>query len=76
MTNDRPDPPSEGAPDFKNTQTVKQYLTSGHEPQMGLDNKTDSFSVKIEAAYYSETLAPQPHPLSVIIGEHDQQEGI
>jgi hypothetical protein len=41
MTNDRPDPSSEGAPDFKNTPTVKEYLTSGHEPQMGLDTKTD-----------------------------------
>jgi hypothetical protein len=41
VTNDRPDPPSEGAPDFKTTLTVKQYLISGHEPQMGLDTKTD-----------------------------------
>jgi hypothetical protein len=35
VTNDRPDPTSEGAPDFKNTPTVKQYLTSGHEPRRG-----------------------------------------
>jgi hypothetical protein len=39
--NDRPDPSSEEAPDIKNALTVKQYLTSGHEPQMGLDTKTD-----------------------------------
>jgi hypothetical protein len=41
MTNDRPLPTSEGALDFDKHVTVKQYLTSGHETQMGLDTKTD-----------------------------------
>jgi hypothetical protein len=41
MTNDRPDSSSEGAPDINKTKTVKQYITSGHEPQVGLDTKTD-----------------------------------
>jgi hypothetical protein len=35
-TNDRPDLSSEGAPDIDKTITVKQWLISGHEPQMGL----------------------------------------
>jgi hypothetical protein len=36
------DPPARqrGRP-TPNTETVKQKLTSGHEPQMGLDTKTD-----------------------------------
>jgi hypothetical protein len=41
MTNDRPDTSSEGAPDFYKTKSLKQYIKSGHEPQMGLDTKTD-----------------------------------
>jgi hypothetical protein len=40
-TNDRPDLLSEGAPDIDKTVNVKQKLISGHEPQMGLDTKTD-----------------------------------
>jgi hypothetical protein len=40
-TNDRPDLSSEGAPDIDQTITVKQKLISGHEPQTGLDTKTD-----------------------------------
>jgi hypothetical protein len=42
--NDRPDLSSKGAPDIDKTVTVTQYLTSGHEPQLGqlgLDTKTD-----------------------------------
>jgi hypothetical protein len=41
MTNDRPVHSLEGVPDFDKHVTVKQYLTSGHEPQMGLDTNTD-----------------------------------
>jgi hypothetical protein len=41
MTNDRPVLTSEEAPYFDKHVTVKQYLISGHEPQMGLDTKTD-----------------------------------
>jgi hypothetical protein len=41
MTNDRPVHSSEGAPNFDKHVTVKQYLIFGHEPQMGLDTKTD-----------------------------------
>jgi hypothetical protein len=41
MTNDRPDLSSEGAPDIDKIVTVKQKLISGHEPQTGLDIKTD-----------------------------------
>jgi hypothetical protein len=37
-----PDPSSGGAPDFYKTKTLKQYIKSGHEPQMELDTKTDS----------------------------------
>jgi hypothetical protein len=37
---DRPDLPSEGAPDIDKTVNV-QKLISGHEPHMGLDTKTD-----------------------------------
>jgi hypothetical protein len=40
-TDDRPDLSSEGAPDIDKTVNVKQKLISGHEPQMGLDTKTD-----------------------------------
>jgi hypothetical protein len=40
-TNDRPDLSSEGTPDIDKTVNVKQKLISGHEPQMGLDTKTD-----------------------------------
>jgi hypothetical protein len=40
-TDDRPDLPSEGAPDIDKTVNVKQKLISGHEPQMGLDAKMD-----------------------------------
>jgi hypothetical protein len=40
-TNDRPDLSSEGAPDVGKTVNVKPKLMSGHEPQMGLDTKTD-----------------------------------
>jgi hypothetical protein len=39
-TNNRPDLSSEGAPDIDKTVIVKQ-LISGHEPQMGLEAKTD-----------------------------------
>jgi hypothetical protein len=39
-TYDRPDLSSEGAPDIDKTVTVKQQLTSGHEPQTGLETKT------------------------------------
>jgi hypothetical protein len=38
---DRPGLSSEGAPDIDETVNVKQKLMSGHEPQMGLDTKTD-----------------------------------
>jgi hypothetical protein len=38
-TNDRPDLSSEGASNIDKTVTVKQQLTSGHEPQMGLETK-------------------------------------
>jgi hypothetical protein len=40
-TDDRPDLSSEGAPDIDKTGNVKQKLITGHEPQMGLDTKTD-----------------------------------
>jgi hypothetical protein len=40
-TNNRPDITTEGAPDIDKTVNVKQKLISGHEPQMGLDTKTD-----------------------------------
>jgi hypothetical protein len=40
-TDDRPGLSSEGAPDIDKTVNVKQKLISGHEPQMGLDTKTD-----------------------------------
>jgi hypothetical protein len=39
-TDDKPDLPSEGAPDIDKTVNVKQKLISGHEPQMGLETKT------------------------------------
>jgi hypothetical protein len=39
MTNDRPVFSSERTPHRDKTVTVKQYLTSGHEPQIGLDTK-------------------------------------
>jgi hypothetical protein len=41
IMNDRPDPSSEGSPDINKTITVKEYVTSGHEPQMELDTKTE-----------------------------------
>jgi hypothetical protein len=40
-TDDRPDLSSEGAPYTDKTVNVEQKLISGHEPQMGLDTKTD-----------------------------------
>jgi hypothetical protein len=40
-TDVRPDLSSEGAPDIDKTVNVKQKLISGHEPQMGLDTKTN-----------------------------------
>jgi hypothetical protein len=40
-TDDRPDLSWEGALDIDKTVNVKQKLISGHEPQMGLDTKTD-----------------------------------
>jgi hypothetical protein len=40
-TDDRPVLSSEGAPDIDKTVNVEQKLISGHEPQMGLDTKTD-----------------------------------
>jgi hypothetical protein len=40
-TDDRPDLTPEGAPDIDKTVNVKQKLIFGHEPQMGLDTKTD-----------------------------------
>jgi hypothetical protein len=39
MTKDRPDLPSEGAPDIDKTVNVKQKLISGHKTQMGLETK-------------------------------------
>jgi hypothetical protein len=45
LTNDRPILSSEWASDMDRTVTVKQELTSGHEPQMGLDTKTDRLTV-------------------------------
>jgi hypothetical protein len=41
LTNDRPVISSERAPHVDRTVTVKQELISDHEPQMGLDTKTD-----------------------------------
>jgi hypothetical protein len=39
-TNDRPDHPSEGAPDIGKTVSVKPKLMYGHETQMGLESRT------------------------------------
>jgi hypothetical protein len=41
VTKDRPVLSSEKAPHKDKTVTVKQQEISGHEPQMGLDTKTD-----------------------------------
>jgi hypothetical protein len=41
LTSDRPILSSERAHHKDKTVTVKQILISGHEPQMGLDTKTD-----------------------------------
>jgi hypothetical protein len=44
LTNDRPVLLSERAPYMDKIVTVKQKLIFGHEPQMGLDTKTDRFT--------------------------------
>jgi hypothetical protein len=41
LTKDRPVLSSERAPHNNETVTVKQYKIPGHEPQTGLDIKTD-----------------------------------
>jgi hypothetical protein len=43
QTNDRPAPSSDGAPHETKTVTIRPatYLKSCHEPQKGLDTKTD-----------------------------------
>jgi hypothetical protein len=41
LTNDRPDLSSERAPQMDRTASFTKKKTSGHEPQLGLDTKTN-----------------------------------
>jgi hypothetical protein len=45
LTNDRPELSSERVLHMDRTETLKQEETSGHEPQTGLDTKTDRLTV-------------------------------